>query len=89
MPSYLRPRTAGGTLFFTVVTFERRKILTLDSSRKILVQDYIHYNPVKHGIVQRVKDWPYSTFHHYVRQGFYSTNWGEGILFHQDEIFGE
>lgn len=25
--------------------------------------DYIHYNPVKHGWVQRVKDWSYSTFH--------------------------
>jgi len=25
--------------------------------------DYVHINPVKHGLVQRVKDWPYSTFH--------------------------
>ena len=24
--------------------------------------DYIHYNPVKHGWVRQVKDWPYSTF---------------------------
>ena len=29
--------------------------------------DYIHYNPVKHGLVSRVTDWPYSSFHRYVR----------------------
>ena len=51
--------------------------------------DYIHYNPMKHGLVQRVKDWPYSTFHRFVKQGFYSDNWGEGVLFHQNDIFGE
>jgi putative transposase len=22
--------------------------------------DYIHYNPVKHGLVERVREWPYS-----------------------------
>ena len=33
--------------------------------------DYIHYNPVKHGYVDRVCDWPYSTFHRYVRSGVY------------------
>ncbi len=31
--------------------------------------DYIHYNPVKHGLVQSVKEWPHSTFHRYVNQG--------------------
>jgi putative transposase len=30
--------------------------------------DYIHYNPVKHGYVLRVADWPWSSFHRYVRQ---------------------
>jgi putative transposase len=38
--------------------------------------DYIHWNPVKHGLVSRVKDWPHSTFHRYVRQGVYSEDWG-------------
>jgi putative transposase len=32
---------------------------------------YIHYNPVKHGLVQDVKDWPWSTYHKYVKAGFY------------------
>ena len=34
--------------------------------------DYIHYNPVKHGWVERVSDWPYSSFHRLVRKGVYS-----------------
>ncbi|MCL4559307.1 MAG: transposase [Chloroflexi bacterium] len=41
--------------------------------------DYIHYNPVKHGLVQRVRDWPWSSFHRYVRQEYYDLDWGEGI----------
>jgi len=32
--------------------------------------DYIHFNPVKHGLVKRVADWSYSSFHRYVRQGW-------------------
>ena len=31
--------------------------------------DYVHLNPVKHGWVKRVCDWPYSTFHRLVEQG--------------------
>ena len=182
MPRYLRPRTAEGTFFFTVVTFGRRKILTLNMSRQILsaaikeVQaqypffieawvllpehihaiwtlpdgdtdyskrwglikakfskegkaifhaeqfsnpsrvkrrettiwqrrfwehairddadfqkhlDYIHYNPVKHGLVVRIGDWPYSTFHRYVRDGFYPENWGGDISFEPHDGFGE
>jgi putative transposase len=37
--------------------------------------DYIHYNPVKHGHVTRVADWPYSSFHRYVRQGILPADW--------------
>jgi hypothetical protein len=29
--------------------------------------NYVHYNPVKHGLVAEVRDWPYSTFHRYVQ----------------------
>jgi len=38
--------------------------------------DYIHWNPVKHGWVGRVADWPHSSFHDYVRRGLYPENWG-------------
>ncbi len=33
--------------------------------------DYIHYNPLKHGLVERLEDWPWSTYHRYRRDGFY------------------
>lgn len=28
--------------------------------------DYVHFNPVKHGLAQHVVDWPFSSFHRYV-----------------------
>jgi putative transposase len=37
--------------------------------------DYLHYNPVKHGLVERVQDWPYSSFHRHVRQGLLPADW--------------
>ena len=41
---------------------------------------YIYYNPIKHGLVERVTDWEYSSFHRCVRQGFYSEDWGGGSI---------
>ncbi len=37
--------------------------------------DYIHVNPLKHGYVKRVCDWPYSTFHRYVADGILLVDW--------------
>jgi REP-associated tyrosine transposase len=37
--------------------------------------DYIHFNPVKHGHVTRVRDWRYSSFHRMVRLGIYPEDW--------------
>jgi putative transposase len=43
--------------------------------------DYIHYNPVKHGLVARVQDWPYSTFYRWVERGVYTETWGgDGVV---------
>jgi putative transposase len=45
--------------------------------------DYIHYNPVKHGLTESPADWPYSSFHRWVEQGVYPAGWGrksDGIL---------
>jgi putative transposase len=50
--------------------------------------DYIHYNPVKHGYVARVTDWPYSTFHRYARRGVYPADWATGGE-RQEGDFGE
>jgi len=51
-----------------------------DYSRHV---DYVHYNPVKHGYVERVGDWPHSTFHRYVARGIYPPNWA-GV--HESEL---
>ena len=37
--------------------------------------DYIHFNPVKHGLAQSAKDWPYSSFHAWVKRGAYPVDW--------------
>ena len=37
--------------------------------------DYVHINPVKHGLVKNVEDWPYSTFHKYASLGIYPYDW--------------
>jgi putative transposase len=37
--------------------------------------DYIHYNPVKHGHVARVADWPHSSFHRLVARSIYPADW--------------
>ena len=51
--------------------------------------DYIHFNPVKHGLVDKVKDWPYSTFHRYVKMGIYPENWGGGFVENTESSYGE
>lgn len=38
--------------------------------------DYLHYNPVKHGLCEAVNQWPYSTFHRHVHLGNYLMDWG-------------
>jgi hypothetical protein len=37
--------------------------------------DYIHYNPVKHGFVSRPIDWPYSSLHRFIRDGWFKPDW--------------
>jgi len=36
--------------------------------------NYVHNNPLKHGLVKRLEDWPWSTYHRYVREGFYGRS---------------
>ncbi|MFA7592414.1 MAG: transposase [Thiohalobacteraceae bacterium] len=38
--------------------------------------DYIHYNPVRHGLCATPADWCHSTFHRWVRAGRYPPDWG-------------
>ena len=37
--------------------------------------DYVHFNPVKHGLVASAAAWPHSTFHHAVASGRYPSSW--------------
>ena len=39
--------------------------------------DYIHYNPVRHGLVENVSAWPWSTYHRYIDEGLYQQGWGD------------
>lgn len=42
--------------------------------------EYVHWNPVKHGHARRVCEWPYSSFHQYVRKRMLAEDWGgEGV----------
>ena len=40
--------------------------------------EYIHFNPVKHGLAKSPVVLPYSSFHRYVKQGTYDSDWGAG-----------
>jgi len=50
--------------------------------------DYIHYNPVKHGLVTRVSDWPHSSFHRYVERRILPADWA-GDAMDMPGRFGE
>ncbi|HVT83085.1 MAG TPA: transposase [Phycisphaerae bacterium] len=48
--------------------------------------EYCAINPVKHGLVTRVRDWPYSSFHRDVRAGIFPEDWAGDV---EDGAFGE
>jgi len=42
--------------------------------------DYIHYNPVRHGLCRNPQDWQFSSIHRFVTEEIYPPDWGsEGI----------
>ncbi|HEV3440433.1 MAG TPA: transposase [Gemmata sp.] len=49
-----------------------------DENDLIRCADYIHWNPIKHGYVDRVRDYPWSSFHRFVQTGDYEQDWGGG-----------
>lgn len=51
--------------------------------------DYVHFNPVKHGYVRRVGDWPHSSFHRYVRTGLLPEDWAGEVGRDTGGAFGE
>lgn len=52
--------------------------------------DYIHYNPVKHGLTRAVADWPYISFHRHVRDGLLPPDWaGDARMAADGRRYGE
>jgi len=67
------PRLANGELALWQRRFWEHTIRDeRDFGRHV---EYIHFNPVKHGLVSRVCDWAYSSFHRYVRDGTLPEDW--------------
>ena len=51
--------------------------------------DYIHYNPVKHGLVDAPSAWINSTFHRFVQEGRYFPDWGSTEITFADRVGNE
>ena len=50
--------------------------------------DYIHINPLKHGLVDRVREWEASSFQRYVKLGVYPIDWA-GDASQDGRLYGE
>jgi REP-associated tyrosine transposase len=48
--------------------------------------DYIHYNPVKHGYVERASLWHHSSIHRYIQHGLIDKDWGGSDMGFEDNI---
>jgi putative transposase len=51
--------------------------------------DYIHYNPVKHGHVERAVDWAHSSIHRYIRAGMIGRDWASDGVGGIEDSYGE
>ena len=51
--------------------------------------DYIHYNTVKHGYVERAVDWEFSTIHSFIKKGLLTDDWGYAGGLSSKQSFGE
>jgi putative transposase len=51
--------------------------------------DYIHYNPVKHGLVNNPFQYKHSSIHKYLKEGYYQPDWGVHDPVGTIEEFGE
>jgi len=71
-------RETNSTMPFEVDVWQRRywehRIPDVDDFRRHV--EYTHFNPVKHGHVTNLADWPWSTFHDHVQQGWVEPDWG-------------
>ncbi|MBV1717411.1 MAG: transposase [Desulfarculus sp.] len=88
LPSGSAPRAASRVAKGEKEVWQRRywEHLIRDETDFERHVDYIHYNPVKHGLAAAPKDWPWSSFHNYVSRGVYPALWGadEVVSFGED-----
>lgn len=72
---YSESQVKGATFFFTVKVeqgswqrcFRKHQIKhELDFTKHV---EYIHFNPVKNGLIKSPIEKPYSSFHRYAKQG--------------------
>lgn len=86
MPNYRRAQVSGGTFFFTVVTYRRRGVwqrrfwehTIKDENDFQTLFDDVHYNPVKHNLVNCPGDLEASSFHRWAKADLYPPDWACG-----------
>lgn len=77
MRRYLRPRIAGATCFFTVVSYRRRLIFCDPPFRESLRNTVLRvravhpFKPVRHGCRARPDAWSHSSLHRLIHAGLY------------------
>lgn len=47
-----------------------------DADEFAAMLDYVHYNPVQHGLAQRPEEWLHSSYETWVERGLYELGWG-------------
>ncbi len=70
----LARETQKSTLFWNK-SIEYRSAYTLDELRAYL--DFIHYDPLRHGLVERAAEYPWSSLPARIEQGHYPESWSE------------
>jgi putative transposase len=50
-----------------------------DDTRYASLVDYIHSNPLRHGLCQRAVDWPWSSLHRFIAAGLAMPDVGAGL----------
>ena len=83
--SYILFRLKGGTSRVINQTLGKQGTLWQDRYQDHAIRDnrdfenhlnYIHYNAVKHKLVQKPEDWPWSSYKEFVKKGIYKLGWG-------------
>jgi putative transposase len=50
--------------------------------------EYIHYNPIKHGLANAPANWAYSSFKRYVDKGIYNIKWDASVKVEFEDTVG-